>query len=106
MGYDSVLKMAVIPSVSLVILSFLSIVLTTHYWILGDWIMGRYVPFKSDFPEKDQHPIDDVIIDYTEPCTQATIISGCLNLTAGVMAVVAWRKLKGGSIDTDFHSVW
>ena len=97
--------MAVFPSISLLVLSFLSVILTTHYWILGDWIMGRWISVKSEFPEKNRFPIDEVIIDYTEPSTQATIISGCLNLTAGVVAVIAWRKLKNGSIDTAFHSV-
>jgi hypothetical protein len=106
MGFEEVLKMAVIPAISLTVLSFLSIVLTTHYWILGDWTMGRWVPMPSEFPEKTKFPVDDVIVDYTESNTQATIISGCLNLAAGVMAICAWKKLKTNKMDTDYHLVW
>lgn len=105
MDYQKVLKLSLFPAIVYIVLSFITIILTTHYWILGDWIMGRWIPVQSQFKEKTKFPIDDVIVDYTEPSTNATIVSGCLNMTAGVMAVIAFNKLKKGDMDTDFHMV-
>jgi hypothetical protein len=102
MGFEKVLKIALIPSISLVVLSVLSIILTTHYWILADWKLPRWIVMSSEFPEKDRFPIDNVIVDYTDTNTQATIVSGCLNLAAGFMAICAWKKLKTRELDTDY----
>ncbi|KAF1960024.1 hypothetical protein CC80DRAFT_544487 [Byssothecium circinans] len=97
-------QLSIIPAVILCILSVLSIILTATYWIIGDWIMGRWVQMPSSYPEKDRWPNDDVTVDYTEASTNAAIVSGCLNLTTAVVAIIAWRRLRNHELDTDFNT--
>jgi hypothetical protein len=105
MEFEKVLQIALIPSISLILLSLLSIVLTTHYWILADYTIPRWMALPSEFPEQNRFPIDDTIVYYTDATVQATIISGCLNLAAGVMAVWSWRKLRSRDLETEYHAV-
>lgn len=104
-GFQKLLKFSLVPTVLFAILSFLSIVLTTHYWILTDYFVGRWLKRRSTFPEKTKFTWDDVIVDYTEPSTNATIVSGCLCFAAAINCVVAYFKLKHNAMDLDYHSV-
>ncbi|CAI6338346.1 unnamed protein product [Periconia digitata] len=104
MQFEKAHKLSIVPALILCILSFVSIVLTSVYWILGDWIMGRWVPIPSTHKDSDKWPINDVIVDYTDASTNATIVSGCLNLFAACVAMVAWGKLKNHELDTDFNA--
>ena len=105
MGYRQILNLSLAPTILFALLSFLSIVLTSHYWILTDYIVGRWVKRRSQFPEKNKYQWDDVIIDYTESSTNATIVSGCLCLAAAVNCIVAYFKLKPVAMDLDYHLV-
>ncbi|KAF2690665.1 hypothetical protein K458DRAFT_412020 [Lentithecium fluviatile CBS 122367] len=104
MGFQTVLQLTLPLSAVLIALSTISIILTIHYWAVADFVVTRWIPMPSEFPEKNRFPIDDVIIDYSGTNTTATVISGFLNLAAGLMAIIAWKKLKGRQMDTDFHA--
>jgi hypothetical protein len=103
--FRKLLTLSLIPTIIFTLLSFISLVLTTHYWILTDYFVGRWWKRKSQFPEKNKFPWDDVIVDYTESSTNATIAAACLCLAAGVNAIVAYFKLKPNALDLDYHSV-
>lgn len=103
--YQKILTLSLIPAVTFAFLSFLSIILTTHYWILTDYFVGRWLKRKSTFPEAKKFPWDDVIVDYTETSTNATITSGCLCLAAAINCIIAYFKLKPNTMDLDYHSV-
>lgn len=105
MGYRQILNLSLAPTILFAILSFVSIVLTSHYWILTDYIVGRWLKRRSQFPEKNKYPWDDVIVDYTESSTNATIVSGCLCLAAAINCIVAYFKLKPVTMDLDYHLV-
>lgn len=105
MDYKKIHKLSLILAVLYLILSLLSIILTAHYWILDDWVMGKWLPVPSQFKEKDKFPIDDVIVDFTEPCTNATIVSGCLGLWAAALAIVSHFKVRSAEMDNDYSLV-
>jgi hypothetical protein len=105
MDYRKILTISLVPSVLFAILSLISIFLTSHYWVLTDYFVGRWMKLESQFPEKTKFRWDDVIVDYTESSTNATIVSGCLCLAASVNCIVAYFKLKPAAIDLDYHSV-
>lgn len=105
MGYRKVLQSALIPALILLVLSLLSLLLTTHYWIATDFIVGRWIPVSSQFKEHGKFPVDDVVIFWTEPSTNATVTSGSLNLAAAVMATVSLMELRKRKLDTDFNAV-
>ncbi|KAF1828054.1 hypothetical protein BDW02DRAFT_575172 [Decorospora gaudefroyi] len=100
--YDTVLKFALVPSIIFFLISLVSVALTTHYWIIGDWIVPRAVQIvTSEFNERlQQYVTDDTIVYFTDPDSDATIVSGCLNLTAAVVALVAWSTLRKPDINT------
>ncbi|KAJ4988240.1 hypothetical protein SVAN01_06336 [Stagonosporopsis vannaccii] len=102
MDYRKLLTLALVPSVLFLLLSLVSVALTTHYWIIGDWITPRGVRVVTDdFNERTQsYTIDETIVYFTENDTDATIVSGCLCLTAGVIAVIAWAELRKPGMDT------
>lgn len=106
MGYERVLNLSLIPTTLFFLLSLVSIVITAHYWIIGDWLMPRWIAVPTTFNQRtNSWNHDDMIVDYTEPSTNATIISGCLCLTAAVMAGIAWHKLRKRDMDSDFQLV-
>lgn len=102
--FQKLLTLSLIPTAIFTLLSFISIVLTAHYWILTDYFVGRWLKRKSQFPEKTKFQWDDVIVDYTETSTNAIIAAGCLCLAAGVNCIVAYFKLKPNTMDLDYHS--
>jgi hypothetical protein len=103
--FQKLLTLSLIPTVVFTLLSFLSMVLTTHYWILTDYFVGRWLRRKSQFPEKNKFEWDDVIVDYTESSTNVTIAAACLCLAAGVNGIIAYSKLKPSTMDLDYHAV-
>lgn len=57
----------------------------------------------STFNDRTQsYTIDETIVYFTENDTDATVVSGCLCLTAGVVALIAWAQLRKPGMDTQF----
>lgn len=104
MEYDKILKLALIPSIVFLLLSLVSVALTTHYWIIGDWILSRGVEVPTNnFDERlQQYQMDDTMVWYIGKDTDVTIASGCLNLTAAVVALIAWSTLRKPGMDSQY----
>jgi hypothetical protein len=102
MGCENILRLTLVPAILLLLLSFVSVALTTHYWIIGDWILNKGVKVQTDdFIERTQkYRIDETIVYFLQSVTDATIVSGCLCLTAAIVAVVAWVQLRKPGIDS------
>lgn len=107
MEYTKILRLALVPSIVFLLLSLVSVALTTHYWIIGDWIMSRGVQVPTDdFDERLQrYKTDDTIVWFTDKDTDVTIASGCLNLTAAIVALIAWSALRKPGMDSQFAAV-
>ncbi|CAO2658561.1 Nn.00g062840.m01.CDS01 [Neocucurbitaria sp. VM-36] len=104
MEYEKILRLALVPSIVFLLLSLVSVALTTHYWIIGDWIMTRWVQVPTDeFDVRLQrYKTDSTIVWYTDKDTDVTIASGCLNLTAAVVALIAWSTLRKSGMDSQY----
>lgn len=107
MDYAKILRLALVPSIVFFLLSLVCVALTTHYWIIGDWIVPRGVTVvTSQFDDRLQRYItDDTIVYFTSKDADATIVSGCLNLTAAVIALIAWSMLRKPGMDSQFAAV-
>jgi hypothetical protein len=106
MQYDKILGLALIPTIVFFLLSLVSLALTTHYWILGDWTIPRGVSVVTGFNEQIQtSTIDYTIVYFKDNETDATIAAGCLCLSAAVMALIAWSTLRKPGMDTQFAAV-
>ncbi|KAF2026283.1 hypothetical protein EK21DRAFT_103355 [Setomelanomma holmii] len=92
MQYEKILRVALVPTIVFFLLSLVSLALTTHYWILGDWIVPRGVRIGTDY----------TIVYFKDNETDATVASACLNLSAAVMALIAWSTLRKPGMDTQF----
>lgn len=105
--FDNVLRFALIPSILYLLLSVVAVALTTHYWILTDWVISREVAVTTnEFNDRTNKFVTDATIVYfTDADTDATIVSGCLNLAAAVIAVIAWSTLRKPGMDTVINSV-
>lgn len=108
MDYRKLLTLALGPTILFFLLSLVSVALTTHYWIIGDWIVPRGVRVRTDnFNERTQsYAIDETIVYFTENDTDATIVSGCLCLTAAVVALIACVELRKPGLDEVLATVW
>jgi hypothetical protein len=86
MQYEKILRLALLPTILFFILSLASVALTTHYWILGDWIVPRGVRIVTDnYNQRTQtYTVDDTIVFFIDKETDATITSGCLCLIAAI----------------------
>ncbi|EUC31920.1 hypothetical protein COCCADRAFT_100038 [Bipolaris zeicola 26-R-13] len=104
--FDVILKLALVPSILYLLTSVVSVALTTHYWILTDWVVPRGVLVTtSDFDERARQFVTDATIVYfTDADTDATIVSGCLNLAAAVIAIIAWSTLRKPGMDALINS--
>jgi hypothetical protein len=107
MQYETLLRLALVPSIVFFLLSLVSVILTTHYWLLGDWIITRWVKvITSEVDERTKkNLVDDVIVWYTEKDTNVTIASGCLCLTAAIIALIAWSTLRKPDMDSQLSAV-
>ena len=107
MDYAKVLRLALVPSIVFFLLALVSVALTTHYWIIGDWIVPRAVTVTTnEFDDRLQRYItDDTIVYFTSKDADATIVSGCLNLTAAVISLVAWSMLRKPGMDSQLADV-
>lgn len=105
--YDHVLKFALVPSILYLLISLVAVALTTHYWILTDWVIPRGVNVvTSEWDDRvKQFVTDATIVYFTDADTDATIVSGCLNLAAAVIAIIAWSTLRKPGMDTVINSV-
>lgn len=105
--YAKVLRLALVPTILFFLLSLVSVALTTHYWIIGDWIVPRGVTVTTN--ELDQRTqrylTDDTIVYFTYRDADATIVSGCMNLAAGVIALIAWSTLRKPGMDSQLAAV-
>ncbi|KAF1849727.1 uncharacterized protein K460DRAFT_372165 [Cucurbitaria berberidis CBS 394.84] len=102
MQYKKLLTLALAPSIVFFLLSLVSVALTVHYWIIGDWIMPRAVQVPTtNFDERTQrYKTDATIVWYTDKDTDVTIASGCLNLVAGIVSLMAWSLLRKPGMDS------
>jgi hypothetical protein len=102
MGYEKILRLTLVPAILLLLLSLVSVALTTHYWIIGDWILTKGVKVQTDdFIERTQrYRIDETIVYFVQTVTDATIVSGCLCLVAAIVALVAWVQLRKPGMDS------
>jgi hypothetical protein len=107
MRYDTVLRLALVPSIIFLVISLVSVALTAHYWIIGDWIVPRAIKIVTgEWNERlQQYVTEDTIVYFTEADTDATIASGCLNLTAGIVALIAWSTLRKPNIGSQSAAV-
>ncbi|RMZ66094.1 hypothetical protein GMOD_00005163 [Pyrenophora seminiperda CCB06] len=104
--YEGILKFSLVPSIIFFLLSLAAVALTTTYWILGDWIVPRYISVvTTQFNDRTQQYVtDDTIVYFTNGDTDATIVSGCLNLTAAVLALIAWSSLRKPDMDSQLNT--
>jgi hypothetical protein len=107
MQYEKTLRLALVPSIVFLLLSVVSVALTTHYWILGDWIVPRGVRITTnDYIDRTQsYRTDYTIVYFIDKETDSTIAAGCLCLSAAVMALVAWSTLRKPGMDTQLAAV-
>lgn len=106
MQYEKTLKLALIPTIIFFLLSLVSVALTTHYWILGDWIVPRGVRLITGIDERTRAPVTDfTIVDFIDKETDSTIAAGCLCLTAAIVALIAYSTLRKPGMDTQLAAV-
>lgn len=105
--FDSILKFALVPSIIYFLISLVAVALTTHYWILTDWIVPRGLTVVTDqFDDRLQRYVtDETIVYFTDADTDATVVSGCLNLAAAVIALIAWSTLRKPGMDSVINAV-
>ncbi|KAH3957639.1 hypothetical protein HBH98_228690 [Parastagonospora nodorum] len=106
MQYDKLLHLALVPSIVFFLLSLVSVALTTHYWILGDWIVPRDLRVTTDqFNERTQSfRYDDTIVYYVDRETDSTVAAGCLCFGAAIAGMIAWCTLRKPGMDTQLAS--
>lgn len=107
MQYEKILRLALVPTILFFLLALASVALTTHYWILGDWIVPRGIRIVTDnYNQRTQrYSTDYTIVFFIDRETDATIASGCLCLVAAVMALIAWSTLRKPGMDTQLKAV-
>jgi hypothetical protein len=107
MHYEKTLRLALVPTIVFFLLSLVSVALTTHYWILGDWIVPRGVRVVTDdFNDRTQsYRTDFTIVYFIDKETDSTIASGCLCLSASIFALIAWSTLRKPGMDTQLAAV-
>jgi hypothetical protein len=107
MQYDKILRLALAPTIVFFVLSLVSVAITVHYWILGDWILPKGVRITTtDFDQRTQsYRSDYTVVYYIDQETNATIASGILCLAAAVMSLIAWSTLRKPGMDTQFAAV-
>jgi hypothetical protein len=107
MQYEKTLRLALGPTIVFFLLSLVSVALTTHYWILGDWIVPRGARIQTnDYNERTQsYRSDYTIVYFIDKETDVTIAAGCLCLSAAVMALIAWSTLRKPGMDTQLAAV-
>lgn len=105
--FHVILKYALVPSILYFLISVVAVALTTHYWILTDWVIPRgLVVVTPEFDDRTQSYVTDATIVYfTDADTDATIVSGCLNLAAAVIALIAWSTLRKPGMDSQPNTV-
>lgn len=106
-SYERLLKWAIYPTVAFILFSFVSLALTVHYWILGDWIVPRDITVTTkDFNQRTgRYETDDTIVYFTDRDTDVTISSGILCFSAAIIALVAWSALRKPNMDSQFAAV-
>jgi hypothetical protein len=109
MHYEKTLRLALVPTIVFFLLSLVSVVLTTHYWILGDWIVPRSVRVVideyNDRTQTQESRTDATIVYFIDKETDSTIASGCLSLSASIFALIAWSTLRKPGMDTQLAAV-
>ncbi|CAN9419887.1 unnamed protein product [Alternaria alternata] len=70
-----------------------------------NWVIPRGLKVvTSNFNDRlQQYETDDTIVYFKEASTDATIVSGCLNLTAAVVALIAWSTLRKPDMDSQYN---
>jgi hypothetical protein len=107
MQYNKILRLALVPAIVFFVLSLVSVALTVHYWILGDWILPKGIQITTtDFIERTQsYRTDYTVVFYIDQETDATIAAGILCLAAAIMSLIAWSVLRKPDMDTQLAAV-
>jgi hypothetical protein len=107
MQYNKILRLALVPAIVFFVLSLVSVALTVHYWILGDWILPKGIQITTtDFIERTQsYRTDYTVVFYIDQETDATIAAGILCLAAAIMSLIAWSVLRKPGMDTQLAAV-
>ncbi|KAF2018263.1 hypothetical protein BU24DRAFT_167832 [Aaosphaeria arxii CBS 175.79] len=101
MGYERILSFTLVPTILLLVLSFVSTILTTTYWIFGDWVLPRYFLEGKDVPGKPE--LNESLIEYVTPATDATVATAAIGIFAGVVCVLGYTKLRKGNMDLELN---
>ena len=99
MHYRTLLRWSLAPTLILLLISIASMALTTHYWIVGDWLTTRGIAVPNGTTDTRRRNWKITIVDYRATATDATIVSECLGLFAGIVSVIAWAKLRHPDMD-------
>jgi hypothetical protein len=108
MQYHTILGVALVPTILLLLLSLVSVALTTHYWIMGDYIISPGVSVTTnDFDQRAQsYRTDFTIVYFQDAETDTTIASGVLCLATAITAIIGWSVLRGPGMDTQIADVY
>ncbi|KAF2117927.1 hypothetical protein BDV96DRAFT_630406 [Lophiotrema nucula] len=100
MEFRTPLLISAFPSVLLFLLSLVSIILNAHYWILGDWIMGKWIRV-ADVATMTK--FIDIVIEYVDTETNATIVALSLSFATGILGFIAWTQLRRSDYDNEYN---
>jgi hypothetical protein len=100
MHHETILRLSLFVSIFLFILCLTTTLLTTVYWILSDWLVFRYITVLSA-----QNKKNEFLLYYMQTPTDASIVSGCVGMATGVVAFLAWYKLRRADMDFEHNMV-
>jgi hypothetical protein len=100
MHHETILRLSLFLSIFLFILCLTTTLLTTVYWILSDWLVFRYITVLSA-----QNKKNEFLLYYMQTPTDASIVSGCVGMATGVVAFLAWYKLRRADMDFEHNMV-
>lgn len=104
--YESLLKGALPATIWLVVLSIILASITAAYAIIGDFMMGKWTFLDPNNTAAVLSGGPIKMIEHTAPSTDATIVSACVGLIAGITAIVSWFMLRRRNMDHEVNMVW
>ncbi|KAF2174951.1 hypothetical protein K469DRAFT_612623, partial [Zopfia rhizophila CBS 207.26] len=89
---DRLLNSILAPATFLLCLSIVATTLEAYMWFILDWEVHFWIT--RFWPEVWPNEIINIPIEYYFAPTDATITAGCIGMTAAVIAVIGWYKLR------------
>ncbi|KAF2796483.1 hypothetical protein K505DRAFT_323280 [Melanomma pulvis-pyrius CBS 109.77] len=99
MDFETLLRLALIPTYFSLTLCLITAILITHYWLLGDFFTKAYLTIIDPPSQKKV----EIFIDFLPPATDAAIVSASTALIATIIAIIAWYKLRRSSMDLEVN---